>query len=231
MTNTKKKTARCQCTPGCQLPPLKGSPFCKIHQTRCDRVAPLSGSETPFETERDKYNKKLGYRESHNCYAYATGYYDLPAEKGCSEESCPISYPQPGLASGYPRWSKVDGKRCPDLIARMMGDIPEMKPSTFTKRCPRGMRKIVPVVAPKDDYHFFRQDKDGMWSHKPGATHVTRLDSSRRPIYDPQLAARSGGINYTDFCGYWCVPATKKPRLKRGGGKRQTRRAKQTRRH
>lgn len=210
-----KPKPRCQCTPTCKKPPLNGSPFCEDHVKRCDRVAPLSGSESPYQPE--KYNKYKGIRESHNCYAYATGFYNLPREKGCTKESCPISYPQPGLAGGYPKWSKVDGKRCPDLIARIMGDIPQMKPSTFTKRCPRGMRKIVPVVAPKDDYHFFMQDKDGQWSHKPGATEVTRLDSEKRPIYDPQLASRSGGINYTDFCGYWCIPAEEQPHLKRGG--------------
>ncbi len=231
---------KCQCTPSCTKPPLPRSAFCKDHLRKCDRVPQLSGDELPYEPE--KYNKYAGIRESHNCYAYAMGYYNLPNTKGCSNASCPVSYPQPGLASGYPKWSKVDGKRCPDLIARIMGDVPGIKPSTFEKKCPRGMRKIAPVVAPKDDYHFYRQDhtndKMKKWSHKPGATPVTDKDSTGRPIYDPQLASRgsaASGLHYTEFCGYWCVPTRKMPKLKRGGARsarrtQQKRSARRTRR-
>ena len=216
--------ARCQCSPSCKRPPLPHSAFCSVHARHCKRQAPLSGSEYPYDP--DLYNRHQGIKESHNCFAYAFRYMDLPqnGKTPCTKESCPIPYPQPGRASGYPKWSKVDGKRCPDLIARIMGDVPGIKPSTFEKRCPKGMRKIVPVVAPKDDYHFYSQDANGEWSHKPGATEVTRLDANKRPIHDPKLASRdytSSGINYSEFCGYWCIPTGKKMRLGRGGGTRR----------
>lgn len=105
-----------------------------------------------------------------------------------------------------------------------MGDVPGIKPSTFEAKCPKGMRKIAPVVAPADDYHFYRQDSNGYWSHKPGATEVTHLDATKRPIYDPQLASRdypTSGLNYSEFCGYWCIPTRKQMHLGRGGSRRR----------
>ena len=216
------KKPRCQCTPSCKRPPLENSPFCSVHLKSCPRQALLSGNEYPFQPE--KYNKHTGIRESHNCFAYAFGYLHLPKTKKCTKDSCPLPYPQPGRASGYPKWSNVDGKRCPDLVARFMGDVPGIKPSTFEARCPKGMRKIAPVVAPKDDYHFYRQDANGYWSHKPGATHVTHLDATKRPIYDPQLASRdypSSGLDYNEFCGYWCIPTRKRFHFGRGGSRRR----------
>jgi hypothetical protein len=79
-------------------------------------------------------------------------------------------------------------------------------------------------VDPNEDYHFYRQDSDGYWSHKPGATPVTRVDTTGRPIYDPMLAARdnkTSNLNYERFCGYLLVPVTKMFHLSRSGGKRQ----------
>lgn len=226
-SSSRVPVARCQCDPSCKRSPLPNSPFCTVHQPKgkggkgCPRVAPLSGSEPAFDPA--VYNRHAGIKESHNCYAYAFGYLKLP--KKCTLKSCPVPYPQPGRASGYPKWSEVKGKRCPDLAARMMGDVPGMRPSTFTQRCPKGMRKIAAVVAPTQDYHYLRQDADGDWSHKPGATSVTRLDATQRPIYDPELASRdyqSSGLNYKNFCGYWCIPADrKKITLRRGGSRRK----------
>jgi hypothetical protein len=37
------------------------------------------------------------------------------------------------------------------------------------------------------DYHWYRQDRDGMWSHKPGHRDATNLDGSGNPIYDPRV--------------------------------------------
>lgn len=208
---------RCQCDPKCIQEPLPNSPFCKKHISKCTRKSPPS-KYTPHYRPR-RYNKYKGIQESLNCYAYAVDYRRLP--KSCTLKSCSKSYPQPGRASGYPEWSEVKGKRCPDIIARIIGDIPGAKMTTFTKKCQGKNRKIAVVADPDQDYHFYRQDADGYWSHKPGATKVTRLDTSGRPIYDPFLAARdnkASNLNYEQFCGYMCVPSEKdKINLRRGG--------------
>jgi len=207
---------RCQCDPTCKNPPLHNSPFCKKHSKKCTRKSPLSGYEIPFD---DKFNKYPGIKESHNCFMYAFNHIDMPRISKCTLKSCPIPFSQPGRASGYPKWSKVDGKRCPDLIGRLYGDIPGIKMTTFTQKCPKGTRKIAPVIDEDEDYHFYRQDSDGYWSHKPGSTSAVKVDSMGRQIYDPQLASRynkDSNLNYDVFCGYLCAPINKH-KLKRGG--------------
>ena len=212
--------ARCQCDPSCKEPPLNGLPFCEKHNRKCPRVAPTTLSYPVYRP--DKFNKHPGVKEANNCFAYAFDYIRLPKSK-CTKESCPIAFPQPGRKSGYPKWSDVSGKRCPDLIARLKGDIPGLTQSNFTQKCPIGSHKVVVVTDEDEDYHFYRQDRNGYWSHKPGGTDVTCLDSTGRPIYDPALAARaysSSGLNYDNFCGYMCVPAKKKGHKLRGGESR-----------
>ncbi len=55
------------------------------------------------------------------------------------------------------------------------------------------------------DYHFYRQDKGGRWSHKPGRTEVTNRDASGNPITDPRRADRKyEGLEYTEVCGCFC---------------------------
>ena len=55
------------------------------------------------------------------------------------------------------------------------------------------------VIWPGVDFHWYRQDKIGCWSHKPGQTAVINVDNSNNPIVDPQSANRGG---YTQFCSY-----------------------------
>jgi hypothetical protein len=81
--------------------------------------------------------------------------------------------------------------------------------------CPAGSYKVALVIGQNGsgnyDYHWYRQDSDGLWSHKPGGNAVTRLDSSNQLIIDPQNAARdytsSGRSNYSTFGGYYAVTA------------------------
>lgn len=68
------------------------------------------------------------------------------------------------------------------------------------------------VIAPGRDYHWYRQNTDGTWSHKSGMSPVKNLDSDNRIIYDPQTAARdvldfNGAFQgvYSSFIGYFAV--------------------------
>ena len=49
------------------------------------------------------------------------------------------------------------------------------------------------------DYHWYRLDDDGKWSHKPGGTRVTQADNAGRYIKDPRKA-NSHPINYKFVC-------------------------------
>jgi hypothetical protein len=220
------KVARCQCDPNCKNPPEgENSPFCKEHAKQCKRQSPLSGSEPDYKPEL--YNPFKGVLDLINCYDYAANnQYDekgnpiLPKDPKCTREACPLPFVQPGKASGYPSWSKIKGKRCPDVMARVLGDIPGSRISSFEEPCPKGMRKIAFVVDENNDYHVVRQDSNGFWSHKPGSTKVTPYDALQRKIYDPSLASwlyPGSGLHYKQFCGFVLIPATQMYRLKRGG--------------
>ena len=79
---------------------------------------------------------------------------------------------------------------------------------TFTpigryETCPPGTYKVALVAAPSiSDYHWYRQDADGLWSHKRGTTAVKRTDESGKLIIDPMTADRA---NYSIFVGYFAV--------------------------
>jgi len=71
--------------------------------------------------------------------------------------------------------------------------------------CAGCTHKVALVVAPGDDFHWYRLDNNGQWSHKPGSDPVRDVDESGNKITNPETADR--GI-YTSFCGYFCVDET-----------------------
>jgi hypothetical protein len=224
----------CQCSPNCTSLPSQNSNFCEKHQRHCSRSSPLNGYEPPYEPAR--WNNKRELRETHNCFAYAMNVHDPKQVKACLlDKDCNVPFHQPGSASGHPGFRTRRLKTCPDMVARLLGDNPSMKMTTFTGKCPPHTSKIALVVDPNEDYHFFRQDSNGLWSHKPGGTAVTNLDANDRLIYDPLLASRnytvSGSkLNYDTFCAYMCVPRDRPLHLKTGGSKGKKTRFRQTRR-
>lgn len=212
---------RCQCMASCKHTPLPGLPFCKKHSNKCPRISHLSGSEPKYRP--NFYNKTRRIKDSHNCFAYAFRHVEIPPESECNENECSTPFHQPGRSAGFPKWHEVKGKRCPDLLARILAEVPGARPTTFESKCPRGYYKIAYVVSPTEDYHFYRKDKGRWWSHKPGASDVKQTDATGRLIYDPGLAARDyrdkyGRLNYDRFCGYLCVPR-RTHTFKRGGRK------------
>ncbi len=72
--------------------------------------------------------------------------------------------------------------------------------------CPAGSYKVALVTyfesSTNKDYHWYRQDSDGLWSHKLGHLAISRLDESGNPIIDPMLCDRD---NYPTFVGYFAV--------------------------
>lgn len=216
--------AHCQCSSQCKKKVVEGTPFCRHHLLKgCGRQSPMSGSEPDYNP--DKYNKDSSIRHSHNCFAYAFGVIDPLQVNNCKNtENCAVPFHVPGKESGF---GKIDAKTCADTVARTIADSDGGYRIGFTGRCRRGFSKIATVVDPDRDFHYYRQDTNGMWSHKPGAMPVTNKDSAGNPIYDPDLAgryypskeSREDELNYTGFCGYYCIPRNKK--LTIAGGRRR----------
>ncbi len=64
----------------------------------------------------------------------------------------------------------------------------------------------VMYIYPDMDYHWYRQNPDGTWSHKRGQSEVINYDASGEIIYDPQVCDRDyGTIDYSIFVGYYAV--------------------------
>ena len=60
-------------------------------------------------------------------------------------------------------------------------------------------------------FHFYRQNPDVTWSHKPGTQKVVNKDASGKNIYTPHFADRDyshkpNKIKYNSFCNYYCIP-------------------------
>lgn len=201
--------------------------FCDKHHDCFDFMKLFTnGYEPTFEPK--KWNSDKFVKGSHNCYAY---FLDAPnrslavkCKELCSNESdcpehnntCRDLIPQPGDASLILNKGSTSGKTrnytCPNMIKRIKSDNPKITQINFTDKCPDNYYKGTMVVDNLNTFHFYRLNKDGTWSHKPGITNVKTYDATNKLIVVPHFADRnykragSSNINYTDFCGYFCIP-------------------------
>jgi hypothetical protein len=89
-----------------------------------------------------------------------------------------------------------------------MADNPFIQKLKKNQPCPIGFYKTMLYCA-KDgsDYHFFRQDNTGLWSHKHGWRLARNDDLKNRLIHNPKLADKG---KYTVYCGTYAVPIDSK---------------------
>jgi hypothetical protein len=137
----------------------------------------------PPTYEPAKWNDNNGIQFNNNCYNYA-----------CDMQTG--TFAQPGRATGH----EYAALACGDVLngARSDGLVNLLS----NQPCAHCSHQVALVVAPGFDFHWYRLDANGMWSHKPGSTSVRNVDNSNNPISDPRTADRGP---YTDFCGFLCV--------------------------
>jgi hypothetical protein len=152
------------------------------------------------------WNANPYIRFNNNCYNYST---NIRTD----------TFAQPGRATGHPHPYPPDPPDCQGIDDGATSD--GLKPVDCDRGCGCGecCHKVALVVSPGTivtyigedgetgqsafhDYHFYRRDDNGMWSHKPGASDATNLDHSGNPITDPRTADRGP---YTVFCGCYCA--------------------------
>ncbi len=131
------------------------------------------------------WNDANGVQYNNNCYNYA-----------CNTPTG--TFAQPGRASGNMYNSLI----CSEVENGAQSDGLAPVDCDLGCGCRYCCYIVALVVAPGYDYHWYRKDRNGTWSHKPGMTQVTNLDNSGNIITDPRTADR--GV-YTDFCGCFCV--------------------------
>lgn len=232
---TQKPEPRCQCIDAKKNIPCRqtaefGSLFCKTH-AGCP-ASPRSGYEPAYEPER--WNNDEATYKSMNCYAYAFDYRNPQLIGECRRNNgkdCRKFFPQPGALNGDRNALNASERRnCPVVERLIKADVPDVEKSDFHTKCEPGKSKIALVVDPGEDYHFYRLDPDGFWSHKDGSNKVKRFDALRRRIFNPATAARDyrwqgSDLNYSDFCGFYCAPRNHPILLGQGGERLAAQRA------
>jgi hypothetical protein len=117
-----------------------------------------------------------------NCYNYANN-------------RITNTFAQPGRATGH----QATVMACPNVSAGATSDGLRSVPN-FSGTLPAGGGWYVALVVwPNIDYHWYRQDNVGCWSHKPGQTVARNVDNSGHAISDPKTCDRGP---YTVFCTY-----------------------------
>lgn len=161
---------------------------------RSIKFSPTSGSEPKFQPR--KWNNEE-VQPNHNCYAYVLN--TIAPRQG---------KPQPGYFSGFPPLEKED-YNCLSFYQRLKKDIPSLYLTTFGEKCKKGFYKGFIAIDPKDedqDYHFYRQDKSGYWSHKPGRQEAVNYDSNGKKIINPVKANRKYKyFDYSTACFFFCL--------------------------
>jgi hypothetical protein len=129
------------------------------------------------------WNNDSNRKRNNNCYNYANN-------------KATNTFAQPGRAAGqYPSMS------CAAVHRAAVAD--GLEPISGYPSTVLGFKTgVALVVAPGYDYHWYRLDANGTWTHKPGQTNATNRDSSGNVINDPRTANR--GI-YSDFCGFYML--------------------------
>jgi len=130
-----------------------------------------------------------GVCEHNNCYNYAL---NMPATYPSSPPKSWGRFAQPGDRLGSPRSNGFGqpAPSCSELIRYAESDGLTLAGSCGA--CPPGTSKIILWTDPSD-FHFYRQDIDGSWSHKPG-------EWKAEPVADPS--------RYKDYekCAVLCAP-------------------------
>lgn len=121
-----------------------------------------------------------------NCYRYAC---NDPAQEGEEPYASPAPSPQPG-----------EDFECETIKQTILNK--QAKEAT-NGECPKCYYKVNLVIKPHQgnnpsDYHWYREDDDGTWSHKLGCTPV--IPRVMSPYFDSKLRG------YTKDCGIFCIP-------------------------
>lgn len=125
---------------------------------------------------------------------------DVQPRNNCYNYACDMqtnTFAQPGRASG----AQYNALECGSVGPAAERDGLQAN-DTADCGCSDCCHTVALVMAPGWDYHWYRKDRDGTWSHKPGGTAATNLDNGGQIIRDPRNANRG---SYKVFCGFYCV--------------------------
>ena len=153
-------------------------------------ILPLSGSELEYNPDLWS-NSRVMYQTK--CYNYA---FDLQVMPGTN--SLYTMKPGRGL-DVYSEWLDTELFTIDTVTEAVIQDSKSMG-FMFIEidketRCNDGTYKVALVVDNGKDYHWYRQNPDGTWSHKFGTGAVNCVDSASHVIYDPEKCFKVYNLN------------------------------------
>src|SRR5205085_1505144 len=114
-------------------------------------------------------------------------------------EKRPQYLPEPGELGGSDKQADLDCKEIKKAVQldsdnqpNYLGMIPYEGKLRDDQLPPKkeNYYLVALVIAPGVDFHWYRQDDNGKWSHKPGPKEVTNLDALKKEIDNPCLCSR-----------------------------------------
>ena len=158
-------------------------------------LSPLSGYEPKYNPNYWNNNKNI--KNNNNCYSYSV-----------NNKNHQFGKPQPGYFARYNHILNNQYK-CAYFFKRILNDIPSVYLTSFKQKCKKGFHKAFFAIDSnknEHDYHFYRQDNNQLWSHKPGTTNVINYDADYKIILNPYKANRNyTTYNYDKPCFFFCV--------------------------
>jgi hypothetical protein len=158
-------------------------------------LSPLSGYEPKYNPNYWNNNKNI--KNNNNCYSYSV-----------NNKNHQFGKPQPGYFARYNHILNNQYK-CAYFFKRILNDIPSVYLTSFKQKCKNGFHKAFFAIDSnknEHDYHFYRQDNNQLWSHKPGTTNVINYDADYKIIKNPYNANRNyTTYNYDKPCFFFCV--------------------------
>ena len=155
------------------------------------------GSRRPFEPERWNADGTTPMEREetrktqlkNNCYNYAC--MKKAGTEGTGEKS------QPGRAASLGDLDFRPSNKnfnCEEFTRRLKAD--GLNPIDCDMECPPASHKVQLFLGGsslggrplRNDFHFYKQDLNGKWSHKPGQTEAKNKDESGNEIADPNDA-------------------------------------------
>jgi len=128
------------------------------------------------------WNNNATIRSRNNCYNYAS-----------NKRTDTFAQPGRGCGRMYTALTCAEVTRAAlcDRLHRRYDCFPDSEKPRYL---------VALVIWPGRDFHWYRLNSGGFWSHKPGSTAVRNVDNSGRIIRNPATCDRGG---YTQFCGYF----------------------------
>lgn len=144
--------------------------------------------------------------EKANCYTYALSFGGTPLDPGWLAEDYSLNK----SCLSQQKINTLILKDAPYLYELGLASNQNCWHNSSKLAVPSNGYKVALVIALGKDYHFYRQDSNGYWSHKRGKGSVCNVDASGNLIADPQACDR----NYTDvsydysvFCDFYVFDA------------------------